>query len=1109
MQQIIVAIMLLPLSISITYAAEPSITASKPADIPKYSKPNCMVDGKPDTMYAVDDVNNIDVSITYETPVPVRWLIITQAGWKNSPVWGQLKSFRLTINDQPPKIVYLLERPAEPQSIDLETIHKIKSLRISGLERFEHREHKFGGLAEISLAAERPENSIVADQQSSIFVHHPGVNAPNLHTTAAVLSIKFMQIPTDSTAVDFRCMDKSVWRAMLQPNGRSEIKTTLSPKDFKCVTPGQPPTGAIQFYCLQKIEFPVKWVERTSRVEAVDVQWLDENKTVYPWEFDPKPVATIGGRAYWPGAHRNNAGHFAFRYEPNGLLINNASFDRIERSWYYFKPGRRGESFQFNYGIPGAVKPAQEMIVRGELKTNLAGVDRQYEYKQGKGNYTRDEIKADWTSMRWTRRIKTAGGKTYRQQLRYSTLAVGVQVETDAPSFEMSFQDAKATNGPRAIVMPNNGGISVVKSVDPRIMSTNWLLLLAGDGTPEIPVMLVFQCRPQKIEIQKDGLTVHNTGGVGTIAIGTPFGATTLPADTCKSWQDSPSKIPVDSLRRFADLLAAYPFRCTETFTVADGTVHIKDLIEFLPWCDDWKTEPVAYSPLPPLVSYSVQNGYLPKNSISDTIDLQIPTKWGPYLVMKGNEVQYRLPVPKSWDNFPLHVRPDKSLDWLYGNLQRSLSSEQLRSAFGHAMTDEFVPAPSEHPHAAAHDFAAGAWRAANYMSAENREFLRNATRRRVISALLPQNYRLRTDPLTGAQYVACTVWCGESEYTVNGENFADIDYWQGLTIYGIYTHAKYAAMWDTMRRHWPVIRSMLSYWEATHSWALMSPGAREAGEMYHGDMPHAGYAGLVGFYRLAQHLGSPYEKDMGAYLLAKAAVPTVAKYGFGRHAVKLPHQELGGWVRPCTGFAERWVAAFPFTDPGCKNFEPKDPWWRTGCIGPQSGQVETTDLIVRRCRDDLLWWEKDFIKACPDNRLVEHDSVRVLPHVMLRNELADTLRISALEVLKNYQSMYLLRDAHIPAMILSNNCPIRLLDWAPAYIKSADFNEHHVAVVGVTNHNKATKLTIAISQPVTIKHNEQTVAARQVDNSDGWKVLSVDIPQGEHTFTICPSKTP
>ena len=62
----------------------------------------------------------------------------------------------------------------------------------------------------------------------------------------------------------------------------------------------------------------------------------------------------------------------------------------------------------------------------------------------------------------------------------------------------------------------------------------------------------------------------------------------------------------------------------------------------------------------------------------------------------------------------------------------------------------------------------------------------------------------------------------------------------------------------------------MVSYWEALHSWALMGPGARESGEMYHGDMPTAGYAGLVGFYKLSRRLGTPYQRDLGAYLLAK-----------------------------------------------------------------------------------------------------------------------------------------------------------------------------------------------------------------------------------------------
>ena len=161
-----------------------------------------------------------------------------------------------------------------------------------------------------------------------------------------------------------------------------------------------------------------------------------------------------------------------------------------------------------------------------------------------------------------------------------------------------------------------------------------------------------------------------------------------------------------------------------------------------------------------------------------------------------------------------------------------------------------------------------------------------------------------------------------------------------------------------------------------------------ESGELFHGDMPTAGYAGLVGFYRLAQRLGTPYQRDLAAYLLARNAVPMGCKLGFLDYALQAPHQEAS-WSRlPSTGFGERWLASFPGLDPNVRDYGPKDPWWRTGCIGPQSVQPEVLDLYLRRCPDELEAFERAFIGACPDEAFRTHDEVRVPPHILTRLQL-------------------------------------------------------------------------------------------------------------------------
>ena len=951
-------------------------------------------------------------------------------------------------------------------------------------------------------------------------------NTPNLHTTTLELKASLEEPAPDRVVIDLAYMDEGVWRAERRVAGEGPMDVTLSPADFKCVKPGK--TGCpLHFYGVTKVDVTVDG-EKDDGIAQVECVWTGDTQEVFPWEQDPEPVGEEEGMTFWPGAYRNNGGHFAWRYEPNGLLINNVSFDRIERSWYYFKPGRDKESFQFNFRIPGALAPEKKVVEKAGDGTATSGIEHHDEYKvdggrlRGKpvsrsatatypeavlsaqeGIYENDEIEADWTSFRWRRKVKTEVGAEYTQELRYSILAPGIQVETDAPAFALTFQNRDAEKGPAGMAYLGPDGARVVKikdGIDPKAMQENWLVLLANDGTPEIPVMVVFQHRPDRFEWTKAGLTIHRADGVGTLALATPYGAVVLTRSALSDWQMWTQGLPVTQrFHKVIDLLTAYPWKCRETFAVQDGSVHIRDTIEYLPWQDDWGTQPKQYAPLPPLVAYSSELGYLPANCVKDYTAMLIPTKWGPYWVREGDTIDYWLPIPKAWDHAPLGVKPAEDTDWLYENLMRSLKPE----AFEKLRREP--PAPVYYPHCAAHDFHAGAWRTANFMAPEQRQVLRELTGTSVLSALFPQNYRYRRDPITGAQYVACTFAWSRADQ-VNSDGTADIDYWQGLVLYGLYTHAKYGADWATMHANWPVIRSMLSYWEALHSWALMGPGARESGASYHGDMATAGYAGLVGFYRLAQQLGTPYQRDLAAYLLAKIAVPIAAKFGFKPYAQhKLRHQEAQGSTGECTGFGERWVASFPTVRNDIRDNKTGDPWWQTGCIGPQSVQFETHDLLMRRCWNDTCQFEETFMKNCPDEGLRTREPTRVIPHVFLRTWLGTDLRTSALGLLKNYHKTYRLRDTHVIAAILAWDCPVHLVDWAPAYVQAATWDdESGTAEIRVDAGDDGAQVRLAVKMAAyRVDLDGNPAEAPKLDESGDFTLVAVDVPAGVHVVTL------
>jgi len=940
---------------------------------------------------------------------------------------------------------------------------------------------------------------------SAMEIKPPIDNAPDPHTTAMILKVSFEAAAPENVVVELLGIDKRRWQATVATESKTELAALLTLADFACVDQSDVAVPyPLAFHHIWKITLTGPEGGEAA-ITSADVRWERDPNIKFPWDEDPAPAGREGDLTFWPGAHRGNGGHFAWRLEPNGLLINNVNFNSIERAWYYFKPGRDQESFQFNYGVAGATAPERKVVEKGDYEVNRAGFARRFEYEIDLGVYADDAVEADWTSFRWRRDVKAGEGKPYRQEVRYSILAPGVQVETDAPAFEFSFQDGQATRGPAAIVITGSKRAKLIdrgETFDPSRMPNNHLVLLSNDGTPEIPVMLVFQHRPEKIEWTESKLVVHRAAGVGTIGLGTPFGAIVLDADTLARWSESPKLVPVERLNRFADPLAAYAWKCVETFAVSGGDVLIRDQIEFLPWQDDWNTEPARYSPIPPLVSYCVDQGHLPADCLKDVEDFDLVTKWGPYRARQGDRVDYKLPIPRAWDYYPLAAEPTEEHRWLHENLVGSLSAEEVETRFGPA-ADPNTWAPGIFPHCSAHDFSAGGWRASNYMSDQVHQRYRELTRCSVMGSLFPQNYRYRHDPVTGAQYVACTSY-GSPDYVINGEGIADIDYWQGLVLYGLYTHAKYAAMWPTMADHWPTIRSMASYWEALHSWVMMGPGAREAGEMYHGDMPTAGYAGLVGFRYLANRLGTDFQRDLGAYLLAKNAVPMIAKFGFVDWAGQLCHQEVYGGVL-CNGFGERWVGSFNTVSADAFGFSPKDPWWRTGCIGPQSAQPETLDVIAHRAWDDIVPWETQFISLCPNEGFIRHDPVRVMPHAMLRAYLTEELRASGFDLLKNYHQRYMLRDAHVAAAMLSWDCPVRLIDWSPAYIESGRWDRMaETATIAVNAEGQPAQLRIAATMDAPAVHVDgQAVEPKVVDDWRQWTLLAVEVGPGQHKATI------
>ena len=928
-------------------------------------------------------------------------------------------------------------------------------------------------------------------------------NTPNIHTTTLTLKIKAKPGGPEKIPVELHNLAESVWTAEV-PAGEA----TLTAKDFKCTKEGRVNDGLIFGY-ITKITAP------DEAVESIEAKWSGDDGVRYPWEVDPAPEGKdADGATIWPGLHRENAGHFSMRYEPNGMLSDNVSFDGISRQ-YHSLATFPGESWQFHFAIPDALSP-ERTVVAEAANVKMAGRDEDINVRTADSVYNPKDAKVDWTSFRWTRKIRVKGGKQYTQELRYGAMALGVQVETDSPALAVGYGPAGKGHYNLCLVMPTAEGLKIAspgESVDPKKMSQNWLMMVDADAAGSIPVMLIFQHRPDALNYQSSGLTITREKGVGTIAVGAPFGAKVLAPNLVRQWSKSAGAIPKAKLLKFRPYLMAYPWGCHETFfvkSVKGNEVHIRDTMTFLPWQDDWNTKCEPSSPLPPMVALSVEKGYLPKTSVRDVQPTGIDTRYGPYWVRQGDTIDYTLPVPRAWDDFSIRAQIPENLAWL-----DKITRATVEGVITYDLSK--VLSPRYWTHELTFDMFAGVWRAANYMTPEERSHFRKASKHWMINGLLPQNYRLRVDPLTGAKYMGVSfVWFGKEgpwcEFNLepNGTGYNDQPFWLGDNLYGIYTQAKYNAAWDLIGQQWPVVRAILSYYEYYNSWTFMDPGALESGSYYHADMPTAGYAGLVGYYYLARQLGTDYQKDLGAYLLARSAVPMGCKLGFRAFMERsgIRHNELVGRALP-SGFGEEFVASIHTPDPDKKDTI-EDPWWETGCIGPHSGQPEVMDLFVERCLGDLGNFERIFMETCPNEKFAAMNDVRVIPHVMVRTRLGGEMFPSGVELVQlhtkiNNRDRILLRDAQALTEILSVECPIKLLDWSPGYVEDAswDASAGQANIVIDGGEKGCTLQLTSRALPVRVMLDEKAVGDPVSGEAGKVKSFEVAIPAGKHKVQL------
>jgi len=122
----------------------------------------------------------------------------------------------------------------------------------------------------------------------------------------------------------------------------------------------------------------------------------------------------------------------------------------------------------------------------------------------------------------------------------------------------------------------------------------------------------------------------------------------------------------------------------------------------------------------------------------------------------------------------------------------------------------------------------------------------------------------------------------------------------------------------------------------------------------------------------------------------------------------------------------------------------------------------------------------------------------------MLRTYLGGQLRSSGEYLIKaSPRTGYLLRDAHVLAGLLSWDCPVRLVDWSPGYIRGATWTEGAGAKIRLDG---PAGVQLAVHPKLKTPQfllDGKAIEAKVMKSWKSWTLYGLDVPAGAHEITV------
>jgi hypothetical protein len=652
-------------------------------------------------------------------------------------------------------------------------------------------------------------------------------------------------------------------------------------------------------------------------------------------------------------------------------------------------------------------------------------------------------------------------------------------------------------------------------------LAAGWVVLFRSDAQQrDVPRLVFVSRRPSKVRLT-DALELDFADSRATqLYAGSLYGQRRLAIGATAPWA---AGLPEDVIRRaerLTRLFVGFREQCTEAAELAADSVLITGRYEGGSSAGEWGVQPETVAPIPPVLALVLQHGY-PARVEGELVDLDFATKYGPLMGVRGDVVQYRLPLPARdyYGVIPVEGRMELT-DEIDFHGTTGISGV-TRSSGGLTTGDPFLADLRAYMNAG----AVPAWEAPQIdlykwwycfptvagrpaygpqaratIDAHHRDHYWRTLNWYTPKALI----RYRREPFTGLDYAVSFIW--PVSFRDGVRYFTDENESASVILYCMEMYARYYGDWTTVDANWNLVDYVHRYLTREHDWALMAASNMESYSTVGIDMLNSEYPGNLAYARMAKQVGDRRAEGMGMYLAAKALVPAVARL------------YMPDYTASITEDGDPWREAkyyWSFREDGQTGEKGVVESGQTDFIlALACGMLDTSKgtgpeiALAYKClaRDRIDAYERSLLDV---ER--EENQPAGWAHLMNRTFLgwpreeliAAARRFGDAHRSFGWQST---KGPHNLAVICGAGTPLFLADWAPAeYVAGRYSPQERVVRLSFDNHEETGGTIRLYSQwaPESVQVNGAPAQGWAYDGQTGWLTVPLTVGRSEVQITL------